>query len=395
MDNNLSFTDEFDIERVDELDSLKYLNVFNSFITNSNCNVFALSGSWGSGKTSFIQMWENMLKNENKLFVHIDAFKMDYESDTFIMFIMAFKNALKDKKGIDETKYSKFINTAKNIFSIRNLLKFGINFAIEKTGGMESIKEFINDTATNSFDLLTEEKTLYDKLHSSLIELMDDKEPLYIIIDELDRCRPDFALETLEKIKHIFFVKNVKYILVYSDIIMRSIINKKYGSIINAHRYLQKFIQKTYFFDNKERELRKWYIKEVQNILGNYDTNRRSITITNCDKPLFEICKKYNLKLRDIQHLLYNLSSHNFSNDKMIVTLFCFELLSIINIDEYRIMINEHKEYGNNTTGKSTSRENFYNLLMCFHEFIEKDNKYYDSLFFDLMQSIEIIEKSK
>lgn len=54
----------------------------------------------------------------------------------------------------------------------------------------------------------------FGKKLSELGEAMSkDGKPLVIFVDELDRCRPDYAVELLERIKHLFAVENLLVVL--------------------------------------------------------------------------------------------------------------------------------------------------------------------------------------
>jgi hypothetical protein len=65
--------------------------------------------------------------------------------------------------------------------------------------------------------------------------------PLVFIIDELDRCKPPFALEILKKIKHFFSVPGVSFVLVCSmEEQLVTAVRYSYGNI-DAHMYLEKF----------------------------------------------------------------------------------------------------------------------------------------------------------
>src|SRR6185437_6425840 len=84
-------------------------------------------------------------------------------------------------------------------------------------------------------------------LAEELASLPDDangggetQKPLVFVIDELDRCRPPFALELLEKIKHFFSVPRVVFVLVSSLSQLEAAARFAYGDI-DALTYLEKF----------------------------------------------------------------------------------------------------------------------------------------------------------
>ena len=63
-----------------------------------------------------------------------------------------------------------------------------------------------------------------------------------VILDELDRCKPTFAVDAIEKIKHLFSVQNVVFVLVMNKVQLEQSVKIVYGQELDAHTYLQKFI---------------------------------------------------------------------------------------------------------------------------------------------------------
>ena len=85
------------------------------------------------------------------------------------------------------------------------------------------------------------EKNL-ETLKACLKEFAEEK-PIILFIDELDRCRPDYAVDMLEVIKHVFDVENVKVVLVTNTKQLRAAINHRYGVEVDAQKYLDKFLK--------------------------------------------------------------------------------------------------------------------------------------------------------
>ena len=69
------------------------------------------------------------------------------------------------------------------------------------------------------------------------------RRPLVFIIDELDRCRPPFALNVLERVKHLFSVENVCFVLVAHLPQLEAVVKGSYGLGVDARTYLEKFFQ--------------------------------------------------------------------------------------------------------------------------------------------------------
>lgn len=93
------------------------------------------------------------------------------------------------------------------------------------------------------------EKNL-ETLKACLKELAADK-PIILFIDELDRCRPDYAVDMLEVIKHVFDVENVKVVLVTNTKQLCAAINHRYGVEVDAQKYLDKFLKYSFALPEK------------------------------------------------------------------------------------------------------------------------------------------------
>ena len=93
------------------------------------------------------------------------------------------------------------------------------------------------------------EKNL-ETLKACLKEFAEEK-PIILFIDELDRCRPDYAVDMLEVIKHVFDVENVKVVLVTNTKQLRAAINHRYGMEVDAQKYLDKFLKYNFALPDK------------------------------------------------------------------------------------------------------------------------------------------------
>ena len=361
----LFFMNEIDEECKDLLNSNVFIEDFNTLIQKSEHSVYAITGDWGTGKTSFVKMWKNKFLSENDC-IYIDAFKMDYESDPFMMFIKEFKKFIEKNIKNGEIEKEKLLNKAKEIFTLKNMLKLGFNIVVDKTIGMEPVKDFLNNAYNSCFDELSKEQTLYDELKSSL-EIITEKLDtiLYIIIDELDRCRPDFALETLERIKHLFSVKNIKYILVYNEKVMKGIIHRKYGIEIDAKRYLDKFVQKSYILNNTN-SYSSWYFNEFNKIFKNVSSGMYDFLQSNSENFL-SIGRTYSIRLRDIQQILKNLVQISIYNDgKSCASLATVEILKYANEDEFNALVRYYYENRSSFSSNAPSRVNLNKIYRSF-----------------------------
>ena len=87
-------------------------------------------------------------------------------------------------------------------------------------------------------------KQYLSEFTSKLTDEMTDngKKKLIIFVDELDRCRPTYAVEVLECIKHLFNVEGVIFVLAIDEEQLRNAISAVYGVKVDGEEYLRKFI---------------------------------------------------------------------------------------------------------------------------------------------------------
>jgi hypothetical protein len=343
----LKFIDDDGFETEDRLYLDKSIQEFTSLLLSTDYSVYSFTGDWGSGKTTFIKLWEQTLNPED--YIHIDAFQSDYITEPFIMLIRHFYVYLKTKKKIDQQLLDNFTAKAKAIFvrSAKVAGKAGLNIIASKLLGNENAEKILSDFTEILFDELVlnggEEASLYEKLKEIVGKIAADlKLPLYIVIDELDRCRPSFALETLEKIKHIFQVKNFKFILVYNTYILESIIEKTYG-ISNGNRYLEKFIQKPIPFDNS-KNFSNWFVLELEYLKErNMLLKTKLQRFENDARIFYELKKVYSISLRDFQSLFATLANYHGipssppegDGDKVLLMIITFEIFKLLDNKKY------------------------------------------------------------
>ena len=350
---NNTFFDEFGNEKEDALNEQTLIQEFNNELETTNFHVYGLSGDWGTGKSAFIQMWMKQVKKENYSVIKIDAFKNDYIQNPFSMIYTAFKFFMKENK-ISKTDAKPIVEKAKKIAfaSLKSAGQFGINLLIDKIG-KDNVKDLVSNISDSLFDELNYEpedkdENLCDEL-KELLTLMIKKsgKQFYIIIDELDRCRPDFALETLEKIKHLFAIEGVKFMLVYNPIVIANVVRNKYGIEDYNNRYIKKFIEKEIPF-TPIKFYKDWLRSEAKEL------NNKGIDPNICKyiagwaDQISDIMVKYGLLLRDTERILTTIDNRNLFLDYDFNILFGATLAfyKAINLNEYKGLLDYLQKNG-------------------------------------------------
>nr|WP_301302105.1 P-loop NTPase fold protein [Methylorubrum extorquens] len=249
--------------------------------------VMNLDSSWGSGKTFFLERLQLQLESQKFISVYIDAWKDDHAEDPMIAFMAAIDGSLKKhlklkgqiKKYWDVAKESglKIAITGVSLAAksaARRYLGDGLSQIQEIADGTvlensveaatddeakkkieESVQKFIDVRAEAALKKFESTKSSLEvfrknlgKFVSELEQQSDFKSPLFVLVDELDRCRPTYAIALLERVKHFFNVENVVFIVATDSEQLKHSIKAVYGQDFDSNKYLLRFFDRAYKF---------------------------------------------------------------------------------------------------------------------------------------------------
>lgn len=254
-------------------------NVYNSLINDSvgrgefvrqfvkmlnaiedNCTI-ALEGNWGSGKTFFVKQVKMVLDAHNPNYQPVNGFLTEER-----------RKAIKEKysefnaeDGSTELKpqlcvyYDAWQNDNDEdpilslVYSI--VKEIGSEFSFNKKSTLDICSELINLVCDkdisklinvlkgeNALDLIKKTKDEAEKVSEFLQSLLPEVgERLIVFVDELDRCKPSYAVKLLERIKHYFLDEEITFVFSVNINELQHTIKKHYGSDFDATRYLDRF----------------------------------------------------------------------------------------------------------------------------------------------------------
>ncbi|MBA4688122.1 MAG: hypothetical protein H2184_13270 [Candidatus Galacturonibacter soehngenii] len=221
----------------------------------------ALDGEWGTGKTFFVKQLElilnylrqkmfeeefvadreieSIIENSNKLknlnleqgyFVHYyNAWLYDNHTDPMLSIIYSI---LKDWQFKANTTISQRIKN--NIVQVLKSVQFwnigSIGTAIENLNGTDILQEI---------GTLEETKVKIKEIFDEIINERCNR--LIIVIDELDRCNPNYAVSLLERLKHFFDDDRIIFLLSINKSQLIHTISNCYGTNFDSTGYLNKF----------------------------------------------------------------------------------------------------------------------------------------------------------
>jgi len=209
-----------------------------------------IDGGWGTGKTEFCHKLINLMKeSDTHHVIYIDAFKADHANEPLMAILAEVIKVLPS----NEAKQG-FIKKALPAvrFGLKTAAKAGVSHLLRQDAAdvANDFDKEIQKTADKAIDA-TVESLLKDHVKAeqnlkALQEALRDiakEKPIVLFVDELDRCRPDFAVDMLEIMKHTFDVEDVNFVLVTNTQQLKASINHCYGSSVDAQRYLDKFLK--------------------------------------------------------------------------------------------------------------------------------------------------------
>jgi hypothetical protein len=248
--------------------------------------VLNLDSQWGSGKTFFLKNLKDQITANGQVAVYVDAWQDDHSNDPFIAVVSGIKEELKSVIN-DEDAFSGVKGAvrpfARNTLKILgSSLKSGLVHAAKRQVGQEALEiaeglfsgdgDDDNIEARNNAILKATESAIdtagiaissrfiaskqarasfrqnLEELTRELEKLDSVHMPVFVLIDELDRCRPSYAVELLEEVKHLFNVENMVFILGTDTEQLAHAVSGVYGSGFDGRRYLSRFIDRTYRF---------------------------------------------------------------------------------------------------------------------------------------------------
>lgn len=233
--------------------------------------VLNINAKWGTGKSYFLRRWLSEIEHAYPA-VYIDAWSSDHSSDPLLSVVSAIKNKMQELHGISRLETELFEGVAKAVKAAAPaVIKSLIRGQLKKWTGLTS-EEFSNfisedDLADTGAKLVEQAinahneaaagvKAIKDSIQDwleSVVRRGERQYPLFIFIDELDRCRPTYAIEMLETIKHIFDMKNVVFVVATDKDQLQHSIKAIYGAGFDSRLYLDRFFTRTVTLNNPSR----------------------------------------------------------------------------------------------------------------------------------------------
>lgn len=366
-------------------------NIIRLLTSDIDLSPMVIDGGWGTGKTEFCQKLIRLMQQQHPDYqpIYIDAFRSDHSGEPLLALLAEIIKTCtpEDTDGQPSEKRKSFTNRIAKVagFGIKTIFKAAMGHVLKQNTDdlaeelqqimnddqeARSVAETVTDTANiianHTIDVTVEallkeqieaEKNL-ETLKSCMKELAEDK-PIILFIDELDRCRPDYAVDMLEVIKHVFDIENVKVVLVTNTKQLCAAINHRYGAEVDAQKYLDKFLKYSFalpdkVLDQNEAQGTIVAVQYFEPLLKNsriFDELKGLIENEVIRGFICDMIKRTNISLRETERLvrfleIYHSLSGGLSNKVrwenilLVITgifIFCFHPELIKNINENHV----------------------------------------------------------
>ncbi|MDE0238445.1 MAG: P-loop NTPase fold protein [bacterium] len=188
--------------------------------------IILLDSEWGSGKTAFVTMAAAHLRTQDVQVAEFNAWKQGHTEIPLADLVAAIS------KQIDGSKMEAVKKAAGN--ALAHFAKVASRGALD----VDALKSPAPEIIDRWLDI---EEGVHEFKTQLQIAAPSEHNPLVIIIDELDRCRPDYALKVMETVRHLFDVPGVVVVLAANLKELCHTVRSIFGPSFTADRYLRRF----------------------------------------------------------------------------------------------------------------------------------------------------------
>jgi len=298
----------------------------------SSCT-FALNGKWGSGKTFLLNMLESQLRDyqagERFMVFHYNCWQYDYYDEPLTAIVSAMLDNADENtyffSGKVRKKARSGINAAKTV-----LREIGRSLIENKIGiDVNDLSETMDAEKQHEYDKYYAFHRVIENARKKLSKLTKGQ-TLVIVVDELDRCLPNYAIKTLERLHHLFSgLTNTILIMALDKTQLDHTIKMIFGEETDCDAYLKKFID--FEFEIDFGTVNDSFLKKYGDYIALFDESALEpwAELPHYISALFsemEIRRQEHLvkKLSTIHRLLFN------PDEKKDYSFLCFELLMAV-----------------------------------------------------------------
>lgn len=325
------------------------INLVENISVEKSSVTFALDGKWGSGKSFVLDMFEEELSRiqseetatDKYFIIRYNCWKNDYYQEPLIAIVSSIVSSIEEKTKLfpDTEENREIIGMIKaaglSLLSLGNTIvkdKIGLDIqgAVKTVldGKKSGAEEYEDD---KSYDTYFKLNKVIEKLSSSLQEIAKIHK-IILVVDELDRCIPEYAINVLERLHHLT-ESNTNVITIISidkEQLLSSV--KQIFGFENPEKYLEKFINFEIKLD--EGKLSEKITEKYSDYIDFFDFELYPIE-DSIEEFFQEIFKNINIRKQEQILKKVKIAHKLVVTDKKDYTFMCMELLIGVMIFEY------------------------------------------------------------
>lgn len=211
--------------------------------------VIAIDGEWGVGKSWFGLQLKKLIEHKGDFHaIWIDAFEADWADDPALTLISSIASEL------PEAEQKKFFDTVTPLITkaIPTAAKLAVKAAANFVGVDDDVADGVADLfkdsgeayVRNKLEELAERKKTLLYLKETISDCVQKSKggKVVVFVDELDRCSPAYAIRLLERLKHLFEIDGVVFVLLWHRKQIKNAVESFYGAGSDGAMYLDKFV---------------------------------------------------------------------------------------------------------------------------------------------------------
>lgn len=318
--------------------------------SNGSCT-FSLNGKWGVGKSFVLRMLEERLftwQGGTKYVVfHYNCWKYDYYEEPLFAIVASML------EGIDEETHffsQEARDKAKEAFAIAEPCLKNIASAVSQSiVGFDAVRPFsMLMKAKKGFKNIIESGKSkrgaddpFFHFNKSLQEvrkqmkILAKQRKIVVVVDELDRCLPEYEIKVLERLHHLFYgMENCVVAVAVAKDQLENTIKQVFGEKIDIDQYLKKFVDFELNLDVGSVEGS--FSEKYADYFALFDR-----TLVDPKFDVDEFCSALfgDLSVRTQEHIVERVKTIHrilFSDSKKDYSILCFELMWAVVKEEYK-----------------------------------------------------------
>lgn len=323
---------------------------------------FAIDGKWGCGKTFLLDMLDervSVVQDEESMddryfIVRYDCWKYDYYAEPLMAILAALREQIKAEVSlIPGWKKSKLVNGA--VDKMKECLEEGGGKFLESKLGFNPVELYrqcmdagnAREEKERAFDTYHSLKEVLDTSRKQLEEIAKTK-TIVFIVDELDRCLPEYAIKVLECLHHVLSgIPNFITVLSVDKSVLEQVVRKAYGPQIDTTAYLRKIVD--FSFRLNIGTPAKNYLKKYSDYVGKFEGDQQEFEWT--EKLLILLMNGLDIRTQEKILSKAEVIHDIVTDEKIDVSCMAFEILCV------------GQSYKNKKSGAAAGGELFWSVF--------------------------------